>query len=418
MRLTFTIILLALSSIAGAQTEAEKLNEAIQQFDQGYYPLNLPGLALDFKTNLSNELEANNTAQQKAFFEDMQAKLQGIDPRQLTKAEFIDLEILRFECSVNLEKLSLIERTTQSETADLNRIYDFENGPAWYAWFIKKWTGSDLSPEQIMNFGKTEVARIKKAISELDLPAQKPDSFYTRDKSLIVETLQAKRNHISQQLGRLLPDFEQLPALNITQGTNRQLAQAPGYYNNNTFYFNLFDEPFDLADCDWLLIHEGNPGHHFQVSYHAAQARKPYRRGLRNMGFIEGWAAYTENLGWEMALYKDDFEALGKWNWDMIRSVRVVLDVAINYLGWTDEQCLKYWRDHISGKDDIAAREIARMKRWPAQVLTYKLGEAEIFKAKKKAMQQLGVDFNLKQFHTEILAHGPVPVKLISQLNN
>ena len=413
MRHTLFALLLLCTQAGRAQGDAQKLEEVIRYFERGYYALNVPGLVLDFRQNLNAELATQNLAEQQAFFEELTQKLSTIDSASLSSDNVVDFTILSFEARLNMQRLELISKTAKNaDIDDLERIYGFENGPEWYAWYIKKWTGSEQSPEAIMAFGKEEVKRIKKAIKALDLPEEKPAEFYTRDVNQIKQLLRAKSDLINTALKTLMPDFAELPDLAIERGRNAALAQAPGYYNNNTFYFNLFDKPFDLADCDWLLIHEGNPGHHFQRNYHANQGRKSYRKGLRNLGFIEGWAAYTENLGWEMGLYQNPFEALGKWNWDLIRSVRVVLDVAINYQGWTDEQCMNYWQEHINGQDDIARREIARMKRWPAQVLTYKLGEAKIREALATEKQRLGETFSFKDFHTHILANGPVPGSL------
>ncbi|MCE7991911.1 MAG: DUF885 domain-containing protein [Roseivirga sp.] len=402
-----------------SQSSADRaMLNLIDRFDQQYYSFAPPALTLDFKVNLSNQLDTRRQNEQKAFFSQLLAKLGKINKEEINPDLRMDHDILSYEAQLNLERLELLANTTDhNEIEKLNRIFDFTNGPEWYAWFIKKWTGTSMSPKQVMAFGELEVERVKKRISQLDLSQPKPSSDYTQDVDLIIKTLEAKRAHIAKQIERLLPDYAALPELNIERGTNARMAQAPGYYNGNTFYFNLFDKPFDLADCDWLLIHEGNPGHHFQVNFHNDLTVKPYRSGLRYMGFVEGWAAYTENLGWELGLYKSPYEELGKWNWDLIRSVRIVLDVALNYHGWSDEKALTYWQQHIKNQDDIGMREINRMKRWPAQVLTYKMGEAAILKVLEEEKLELGKAFSYKNFHTRMLGSGIIPVALIPQLS-
>ncbi len=389
----------------------------LREFEKQYDQFAIPTLTLDFKVNLRNQLQTQHNQEQKDFFSNILNKLEHIDKTKLSSDLYLDFGILDFEARLNLERLVLLEKSGEYSGIDkLESIYQFTSGPAWYAWFVKKWTGTNMSPEQVLNFGKREVERVKHEMSLLDLSTPKPASDFTRDLDLIINTLNLKKNHIASQLSPLLPDYADLPGLSIQRGTNPAMAQTPGYYNSNTFFFNLFDKPFDLADCDWLLIHEGNPGHHFQVNFHNNLPVKPYRANLRYMGFVEGWAAYTENLGWEMGLYKSPYEALGKWKWDIIRSVRIVLDAGLNYYGWTDQKALAYWQQHIKGQDDIALREIARMKRWPAQVLTYKMGEAAIMKALKEEKEQLGDAFSYKDFHTRILANGTIPVALIPQL--
>lgn len=416
----FILILLvlcpSLPAFSQSQSDREMLS-LLKEFEKQYDQFAIPGLALDFKVNLQNQLQTEHKQQQKDFFSGILSKLGSIDKTQLSEDLHLDFGILDFEAQLNLERLALLEKSDQyGEINKLESIYQFTSGPAWYAWFVKKWTGTTMSPEQILDFGKREVERVKHEMSLLDLSIPKPASDFTRDLDLIISRLNSKKDHIASQLGRLLPEYPGLPGLSIQRGTNPAMAQAPGYYSNNTFYFNLFDNPFDLADCDWLLIHEGNPGHHFQVNFHNNLPVKPYRNNLRYMGFVEGWAAYTENLGWEMGLYQSPYEALGKWKWDIIRSVRIVLDAGLNYYGWTDQKALDYWQQHIQGQDDIALREIARMKRWPAQVLTYKMGEAAILKALKAEKGRLGDTFSYKNFHVRILGSGTIPVALIPQL--
>lgn len=418
MRSTLIILSLLCTTAAMSQSEADRaLTNLMDEFEKQYYSFDIPSVTLDFKVNLRNELQTRRPNEQRAFFSKLQSKLEQIDPEQLNPDLQLDFEIISFETSLNQERLHLLEKSGAYRTMQkLESIYQFTNGAEWYAWFIKKWTGTTMSPAEVMAFGQKEVARVKDKIDQLDLAGPKPPSDFTRDVELIRRTLKNKMKLISTQLPRLFPDQPTLPALDVQQGTNPAMAQAPGYYSSNTFYFNLFDTPFDLADCDWLLIHEGNPGHHFQVNFHNDFRVKDYRAGLRYMGFVEGWAAYTENLGWEMGLYQKPHEALGKWKWDIIRSVRIVLDVGLNYYGWTDEKALTYWQQHISNQDDIARREIARMKRWPAQVLTYKMGEAALLKALKEEKSQKGDSFSYKDFHTRILGNGTIPVALIPKL--
>lgn len=401
-----------------AQSSADvRMEKLIAEFEKEYYRSPPPSLSLDFKANLHNELQTRNIKVQKTFFSKLLTSLKSIETEELRTDLQLDFQIISYECRLNLKRLDLIEKSNNhGDIAPLESVFEFNHGPEWYAWFTQKWTGTDMSPEEILAFGEREVERVKSEISQLNISQTKPADQLTRDVALIVKTLKEKKQQIKTKLEFLFPAFPQLPDLHIQRGTNPAMAQAPGYYNNNIFYFNLFDKPFDLADCDWMLIHEGSPGHHFQVNYHNHLSIKPYRAGLRYMGFIEGWAAYTENLGREMGLYQHPYEALGKWKWDIIRSVRIVLDVGLNYYGWTDQKALAYWQEHIKGQDDIAAREIARMKRWPAQVLTYKLGEAEILRALKEERNLLGADFSYKSFHTRLLNHGSIPVTLIAHL--
>src|SRR5690606_30874384 len=137
-----------------------------------------------------------------------------------------------------------------------------------------------------------------------------------------------------------------------------------------------------------------------------------FRALFQYPAYREGWAAYCEEIGKEIGLYQNSFDYLGKLEWDLVRSVRVVLDIGLNYYGWTDEEALRFWKENIVNQDQIAMREIERMKRWPAQVLTYKIGAARILELREKRERQLGAEFDIKDFHDKILKTGPVPLSL------
>jgi len=127
---------------------------------------------------------------------------------------------------------------------------------------------------------------------------------------------------------------------------------------------------------------------------------------LKQSVYLEGWAAYVEELGEEMGLYRTLYDLMGKHEWNLVRSVRVVLDVGLNYKGWSDEKALAFWKTNINNQEDIAMREINRMRRWPVQVITYKYGAARILEKRRAAKLKGG--FNLKDFHQEILSRGAV----------
>ena len=129
-------------------------------------------------------------------------------------------------------------------------------------------------------------------------------------------------------------------------------------------------------------------------------------------GFVEGWGAYVEYLGKDLGVYKTIYDEYGKWEWDLIRSVRVTLDVGINYYGWSDDKAISFWKTHIPNLDDIGWREIARIKRWPAQVVTYKYGAHTFLQLLKEAKKR--DEFEFLAFHTKLLKYGDIPISILS----
>src|SRR5690606_11577133 len=106
---------------------------------------------------------------------------------------------------------------------------------------------------------------------------------------------------------------------------------------------------------------------------------------------------------------------LGKWEWDLVRSVRVVLDAGIHGLGWSREQALEYWEEHIPGQPDLADREVTRVTHWPAQALSYKVGADAIQRLRDRLAKALGQRFDAARFHRALLELGMVPLPLIEE---
>ena len=231
----------------------------------------------------------------------------------------------------------------------------------------------------------------------------------------MVKAFKEIKSTVQENLQNLFYSYT-IPDVGIQKGTNEALKQTPGYYSNNTFFYNYFDEPYNKRQVDWLYMHEAIPGHHFQFSIAQNIPRTAVQRLFYYLGYSEGWAAYIEELGKELGVYRSWGRELGKWEWDIVRSMRLVIDVGINYLGWSDEKALEYWQSNWSGADNIAQREIARVKRWPAQVVTYKYGASKILKWKEAAKRSLKQKFNEKKFHHQLLKDGGVPFSILQIL--
>jgi uncharacterized protein (DUF885 family) len=284
--------------------------------------------------------------------------------------------------------------------------------------------GAKVNPDELYLNGLEEIERVKQHIENIRaqtgmdsaqfyLHLNDP-SFFLSDETQVRQAFEQTKNIVLKNLGRLFTTT-QIPEVNIQKGNNKALAQTPGYYSNNTFYYNFFDGPYNKRQIDWLFIHEAVPGHHYEASVSAKSNRSAVQQLFHYPGFNEGWAAYTEELGKDLGVYQTPYDELGKWEWDIVRSVRVPLDIGINFYGWSDEKAIAFWKKYIPHRDDIAMREINRMHTWPAQVITYKYGAAEIMKWKNLLQQQQGDRFDIKAFHDRILQHGSLPFFLVER---
>ena len=212
------------------------------------------------------------------------------------------------------------------------------------------------------------------------------------------------------------PFADLIPEVKIDRGTNKVLANVPAFYieSEGTFYYNYFGIPFNKRQIKWIYLHEAIPGHHYQMTLDKVLPRSSIQKLFVYGGYIEGYAAYVEEIGYEINAYENIYDELGKWEWDIIRSVRVCLDVGLNYYDWSDEKAIRFWRRHIKNKDYIAKREIARMKRWPAQVITYKYGANRILEWRLRS--KVKTPENIKEFHRKILKNGSIPFSVLNKV--
>lgn len=396
------------------------------EFVKGYKSLHIPDLELSYVSNLQHIEPADSVEMQQTFFARIQSQLPLFDPSKLSPSQRTDYELIKYETGLNLERVTLELQWLKNRPAQIpaGGVLTIPGGKAWYLYWLKRWVGDDVTPDQIFQFGLSEIKRVQghieavrreTGLSEDELYKHLNDPvFFTANAQEVQHSFELTKKTVYANLHKLFTDTG-IPPLKIQQGESRQLAQAPGYYNNNTFYYNLFDKPYNKRQFDWLFIHEGVPGHHYQSSIAAKTKVSPVQQLFFYYGFAEGWGAYAEELGKQLGVYRTPYDELGKWEWDIVRSVRVPLDVGLNYYGWTDQQALDFWKKNIRGQDDIALREIARIRRWPAQVVTYKYGAVKIMQWKQQLQQKEGKAFDIREFHDRVLEHGYLPLFMIKE---
>ena len=167
-----------------------------------------------------------------------------------------------------------------------------------------------------------------------------------------------------------------------------------------------------------LTLHESAPGHSWQQAVALEQYREkklPQFRDAYISAYGEGWALYCERLGTEMGIYHTPYETFGMLSYQAWRAARLVVDTGIHAQGWTREQAQQYLHDNTALSDHEIETEVDRYISWPAQALSYYLGEMAIVKERKKAEQALGAKFNLRAFHDAVLETGSVPLPVLEE---
>ncbi len=388
--------------------------------------LEIPPLRIAYQNNLQAIPALDDLEKQEAVFTRIKGQLAQYSREELKPQEKLAYDILQYQLELNSERLALEKQWAQNPPSTIPEggLSQVENGKAWYAYFLKKWLDNAVSPETMFAFGQQEIDRVKARMRTLQQASGmdsltyaqyiQKDRFYITEPALVQKTLEDYAERMKHLLPKHFPGMDKIPPAIIARGSNIRLAQVPGYYNGGTFYYNLFDKPFNKRQVAFLYLHEAVPGHHYESIYRRNHIQTPLQNLFYTTGYSEGWAAYVEDIALEIGAYAGPYEELGKWEWDIIRSVRVPLDVGLNYFGWSDDKALKFWQKHITGQDDIARREIARMKRWPCQVITYKYGARKIWQWKTQMEQK--PDFDLKEFHRQVLSYGPLPFSILEKL--
>lgn len=302
---------------------------------------------------------------------------------------------------------------------------DLPNGQAFYAEQIRKYTTLNLTADQIHDIGLSEVARIEAEMQgvmrESGFKGTLPEfvhflrtdpQFYakTPDELLMVSAWTAKRvdGKLDEVLGRLpRRRFAIIPVPD---------ALAPFYTAGRggltSCQMNTYDLPSrPLYNIPALTLHECAPGHSLQAALAEEQEGVPdFRRHTYFSGYGEGWGLYTEYLGVEMGIYRTPYENFGRLSYEMWRAARLVIDTGIHQKGWSREQAQTYLADHTALSRREVETEVDRYISWPAQALSYKLGELTIRRLRGEAEAKLGPKFDLRRFHDAILDLGSVPL--------
>jgi uncharacterized protein (DUF885 family) len=310
------------------------------------------------------------------------------------------------------------------------------NGAAWYAYNVRTTTTTDMTPAQIHQLGLDEVARIHGEIGEVMkqvkfkgslqdffkyMRSNKKFQFKSEDALLTYyRSLEARINQRIPEQFSLLPKagFEIRPVESF-----RAKSAAGGEYQGPSedgsrpgiFYVNTFDLPSRKTwAAEDLFLHEAIPGHHFQISLQQELKDVPaFRRFGGNTAYVEGWALYTESLGKDLGVYETPYDYFGRLQDELWRAIRLVTDTGLHSKGWTRDQVIKYMLDNSAASETDATAEAERYIAWPSQAVAYKIGELKIQELKKRAKAALGNDFDVREFHAEVLKDGSVPLDVL-----
>jgi uncharacterized protein (DUF885 family) len=295
-------------------------------------------------------------------------------------------------------------------------------------------TTTRMTPDEIHQLGLREIDRIEKEMTAIakkegfaDLAAFRA-SLKTNPKYIPTsaeQILEDFRHYIAQmepklpQLFTLLPKspvtVEAIPAFQSAAATHYVTGTPDGKRPGRVVVATSKFAERSLIDDEAIAYHEGIPGHHMQLSVQQQLTGLPKFRqhGLGFNAYIEGWALYAEQLGKEIGFYQDPVSDYGRLSSELFRAVRLVVDTGIHSKGWTRDQVVEFFRKSGAVDEPTIQSETDRYISWPAQALSYKLGQLKIRELRDRAQQKLGPKFDIRKFHDEMLDGGTLPLDLL-----
>ena len=316
-------------------------------------------------------------------------------------------------------------------------LYALPNGEDWYAYLVRVRTTTDMTPNEIHQIGRDEVARIHEemlgVMEEVGFEGDLKDffefvntdeQFFFDEAEELIQGYRDMSEHISELSKNLFEIFPNTAFEVRRVEPFREQSAAGGSYMAGTadgsrpgvFYANAYDIK---ARGKWamesLYLHEAIPGHHFQIMIQRENESLPeFRRYGGFTAFSEGWGLYAESLGKELGVFTDPYQYFGGLNAELWRAIRLVVDTGIHAKGWTRQQVLDYMYANSAVVEARAVAEAERFMAIPGQALAYKVGQLKIRAIRDDAETRLGDKFDVKDFHTQVLKDGAMPLSLLA----
>lgn len=364
-------------------------------------------------------------------FEEKLDSLQGLSDSE--KEDFLDSVEMTIEDSVipAYQALENYLNELVNKAPKQDGVWQFDNGDSYYQYTLRHYTTTELTPDEIHDLGLQQLERIhtdmREIFDQLGYPGD--ESLYElfkrveEDGGIIPsDEMVATYQSIIDEVTRLTPEvFLSTPAAEVVViGAPVGGFYSPGSVDGSrpgAFYAEVSGtgEPYYLMPS--LAYHETIPGHHFQIATAYELSLPSFRNFIDFTGYAEGWALYAERLAWEMDLYKDDpYGDLGRLSYEAMRAARLVVDTGIHAKGWDFDQATQFFMENVGWDRQSCEQQIARYIVLPGQSTAYLVGMLKILELRDQAMEQLGDQFDLKEFHHAVLSNGSVPLNILEDI--
>ena len=315
-------------------------------------------------------------------------------------------------------------------------LSQMKGGEKLYAQMIEQTTTLPLTADYLHELGLSEVARIKAGFEAIQKEVgfegtlneffdyvRTDAKFKPQSREALTQSYYDIGKKVDAKIGEYFAVLPKTPLEIKPYDESIEQFQAGGSYQSGppdgsrpgTFYFNAYDLPSRLTTGNvTLYLHEGAPGHHFQISLAQENEDLPaFMRFGGNTAYVEGWALYSETLGYEMGFFDDPWNRYGTLQDEQLRAMRLVVDTGLHSKGWSREQGIEFMLENSGMTETEVVAEVERYIAIPSQALAYKVGALKIQELRKKAADALGGRFDLRAFHDQVLNTGALPMPVL-----
>ena len=397
---------------------------------------------LDASRNLVLGKPFTNSAEASTLMEDFTSKVEKLKISDEEKTKLINEAEKAMVDHLKPAYDGLVDflEYQQKRATDEAGVWKFPKGEEFYNTALKRVTTTDLTADEIHQIGLSEVARIhsemEKIMVEVGFEGSLKDffEFMKKDKQFYFEDTQEgkaaylqKAKSIINNMEDMLPElFNTMPEAEIVvkavepfreKSAGKAFYQQPALDGSRpgTYYANLYDmAAMPRYEMEALAYHEGIPGHHMQIAIAQELDSIPeFRKFSFFTAYVEGWGLYSEYIPKEIGFYKDPYSDFGRLAMELWRSCRLVVDTGIHAKKWTREEGINYYQENTPAAESACIKMVERHIVMPAQATAYKIGMNKILDLREKAKEQLGDQFDIREFHDVILTDGAVPLTIL-----
>jgi uncharacterized protein (DUF885 family) len=329
----------------------------------------------------------------------------------------------------------------ENTSATAQGVGALPNGEAFYNLTLASRTTVNLTADEIHNIGLAEVARILEemeaikqqvgfegslkeffALTKNDRQFFYPDNddgrtSYINDTNIFLDAIKAKLPQYFGLLPRADLVVKRVEAFREQDGGAAHYSSGtPDGSRPGVYYMHLPNMNFSSLNMESTAYHEGNPGHHMQISIAQELSGVPeFRTQIFFTAYVEGWGLYAEGLAKEIGAFENPYMDFGRLTLEVWRAIRLVVDTGIHSKGWSEERAIQYFQDNSPLGDSKIRSEVRRYIVWPGQATGYKVGMLKILELREKAETELGDKFDIRGFHDTVLGGGALPLSILER---